>query len=80
MARELGEIGVRALVGELHGGLDHGAHFGVERVQRRVVQGTLLLQLQRELEIGSRFFCSSTSSLVRYTPCSGSDIEWPMKR
>src|SRR2546422_2093792 len=31
-------------------------------------------------EIGSRLRCSSTSSLVRYTPCSGSDMEWPMKR
>src|ERR1041384_2007082 len=30
--------------------------------------------------MGSRAFCSSTSSLVRYTPCRGSDIEWPMNR
>src|SRR2546427_8936800 len=49
VARELGEIGVGALIGELHGGLDHGAHLGVERVQRGVIEGTLFLQLHHQL-------------------------------
>src|SRR2546426_11451979 len=49
---ELGGVRVRALLRELHGRLHFPAHRGVELVDRRLVEHTLVLELERELRDG----------------------------